>query len=134
MLFRSFRLIGAVLLLLSGGLVGPSYAQTSLGQIAGTVSDATGAVIPGATVTITNLGTQAIRATVSDSTGFYVMTNLPIGDYSVEVKTTGYRSERRSGLSIVADAHLTADFQLQIGVATEAVSVTAVTAETLKHN
>jgi Carboxypeptidase regulatory-like domain len=130
MLIQSFKLIGAVLLL-AGGLVGPSYAQTSLGQIAGTVADATGAVIPGATVTITNLGTQAIRTAVSDSSGFYVATNLPIGDYSVEVKTTGYRSERRSGLAIVADAHLTADFQLQVGVATEAVSVTAVAAETI---
>jgi hypothetical protein len=130
MLIRSFRWIGA-LLSLAGALVGSVYAQTSLGQIAGTVSDVTAAVIPGATVTITNLGTQAIRTAVSDSSGFYVATNLPIGDYSVEVKTTGYRSEKRSGLSIIADAHLTADFQLQIGVATEAISVTAVAAETL---
>jgi hypothetical protein len=79
MLIRSFKLIGAVLLF-AAGLIGPLYAQTSLGQIAGTVSDATGAVIPGATVTITNLGTQAIRTAVSDSSGFYVATNLPIGD------------------------------------------------------
>ena len=85
MLTRISELIAAVLLF-AGILCGPSYAQTSLGQIAGTVTDATGAVIPGATVTITNLGTQAIHTAVSDSSGFFVATNLPIGDYSVEVK------------------------------------------------
>ena len=106
-------------------------AQTSLGQIAGTVSDATGAVIPNAAVTITDLGTQAVRSLVTDGSGFFVATNLPIGDYSVEVKAAGARSEKRSGFSVVADAHLTANFELQIGVANEVVTVTAVAGESL---
>jgi hypothetical protein len=106
-------------------------AQTSLGQIDGTVTDATGAIVPGATITITNAGTQAVRKVTSDTSGFFVATNLPIGDYSVEVKRTGYGSEKRTGLSVVADAHLTANFQLRIGAVTEVVTVTAITGETL---
>src|SRR6185437_6344604 len=63
--------------------------------------------------------------------GFYVATNLPIGAYSVSVAQTGFRGETRSGLNINADAHLTADFQLQVGSTNESVTVSAVVGETL---
>ena len=107
------------------------HAQTSLGQIAGNVTDASGAAIPGAAITITNLGTRAVRTVTSDESGFFVQTNLPIGDYSVEISKDGFRGEKRTGLSVTADAHVSSDFHLTIGTATETVTVSAAPGETL---
>ncbi|GAC1650467.1 MAG: hypothetical protein NVS9B15_10090 [Acidobacteriaceae bacterium] len=105
------------------------HAQTSFGQIAGTVADSTGAVIPNATVTLTEISTQNVHTVTTDASGFYTATNLPIGQYTVGATMTGYRGEKRSGLTITADAKLTADFQLQVGGATEVVTVEAVQGE-----
>jgi hypothetical protein len=109
----------------------PLQAQTSLGQIAGTVTDSSGAVIPGATITIVQVGTQAVHTIVTDGGGFYVVTNLPIGDYTVAVSKAGFTGEKRSGISINADAHVTSNFAVQVGGATEQVTVSATTSETI---
>jgi len=132
-MFRNlFKIAGLCLALaLTFGLTGSLQAQTSLGQMAGNVVDATGSVIPGAAIVITNVGTQSVRTVNSDDSGFYTVTNLPIGNYSVTITKTGFRGETRTGISISADAHLTANFELQIGATTEAVTVTAVLGETL---
>jgi Carboxypeptidase regulatory-like domain len=106
-------------------------AQTSFGQIAGNVTDASGGSVPGATVTITNVGTHTVRTVVSDDSGFYILTNLPIGDYAVEISKTGFRGEKRSGVAVTADAHVTADFALVVGATTESITVSAVAGETL---
>lgn len=134
MLGRSMKLICVgwmVALSLSFGLCGTLNAQTSLGQIAGTVTDSTGSLLPGATITITNSGTQDIHTITSDNGGFFIVTNLPIGNYSIQIQKVGFRSERRTGFSVVADAHLTANFEMQIGSATESVTVTAVAGEAI---
>jgi Carboxypeptidase regulatory-like domain len=107
------------------------HAQTSFGQIAGSVTDASGAVVAAATVTVTNVGTQAVRSVTTDERGYFILTNIPIGDYSVQVTAAGFRGENRTGIAITADAHLTVDFELQVGGATETVSVSAITGETL---
>jgi hypothetical protein len=123
--FATFLLAVAVMLSVSPAL----HAQTSLGQIAGTVTDATGAIVPGATVTLTEVNTQTVHTVTTDSSGFYVATNLPIGSYTVEVAMSAFRSEKRSGLTVNADSHVTADFQLQAGGASEVVTVEAVQGE-----
>jgi hypothetical protein len=107
------------------------HAQTSFGQIAGNVSDSTGAAVSGANITVTNVGTKDVRAVIADGNGYYVVTSLPIGDYTLQATAPGFRGEQRTGLSITADAHLTADFQLKVGGATDTVSVSAVLGETL---
>ncbi len=104
-------------------------SQTSLGQIAGTITDSTGAVVPGATVNITDVNTKSLHTVTTDTNGFYVATNLPIGDYTVEAVKSTYRSEKRSGVTVSADAHLTADFKLEIGSVSEVVTVEAVQGE-----
>lgn len=104
-------------------------AQTSLGQIAGTVTDSTGAVIPNTAVTLTEVSTGNVHSATTDNNGVYIATNLPIGQYTLEVKVTGYNTEKRTGLTITADAKLTANFQLQVGGATEVVTVEAVQGE-----
>ena len=107
------------------------HAQTSFGQIAGNVSDPTGAAVSGASITVTNVDTKVARVAVADGNGYFVLTSLPIGNYTLQATAAGFRGEQRTGLSITADAHITADFQLQVGGATDTVSVSAVLGETL---
>ena len=128
---RQFLTRLAVTLMVVIGLSASLHPQTSLGQISGVVTDTTGAIIPGAAITITNGGTGAIRTATSDDNGYFIATNLPIGDYSVAVKKEGYGPARHTGLSVIADAHLSANFQLQVGAVTEEVTVTAIAGETL---
>jgi len=128
----SKRLLAAlVCLTLWVGLGTVSQAQTSLGQIAGTVEDPTGGVLPGTAVTITNLGTHEIHTLATDPNGYFIQTNLPIGEYSVEVQRPGFRPSRKIGIPLNADAHLTTNFTLEVGTATEAVTVTAELGEAL---
>ncbi|HEX9200327.1 MAG TPA: carboxypeptidase-like regulatory domain-containing protein, partial [Acidobacteriaceae bacterium] len=124
--------LGLILTLsLTFGLCGTLAAQTSLGQIAGTVTDTTGSLVPGASITVTNEGTQGVHTITTDNSGFFIVTNLPIGDYSVQIQKSGFRSEKRTGFAVVADAHLTANFELQVGTATESVTVTAIAGESI---
>lgn len=68
----------------------PAYAQEVTGSIVGTVTDNTGAVIPGASVTIVNTDTQLHRFMRATSTGNYVFTSLPPGSYDVTVEEKGF--------------------------------------------
>jgi Carboxypeptidase regulatory-like domain len=110
---------------------GSLQAQTSLGQISGTVTDATNSVVHGAAITITETQTNQIRNATTDESGFFILTNLPIGDYTVEVKSAGFRGEKRTGIIITADAKITANFGLVVGAVSAEVSVTAVAGETI---
>lgn len=106
-------------------------AQTLFGRISGTVTDQTGAVVAGARVVVTNTDTQEIRTVVTDDKGFYVVENLPIGPYSVSADQTGFKRTTQSGFDVVADGHVTANFQLQLGESSQTVEVVAATGETL---
>ncbi|MBN9615061.1 MAG: TonB-dependent receptor [Acidobacteriales bacterium 59-55] len=128
-LFKTAALGLAFLLSLS--LAGSLHAQTLVGQIAGNVVDSTGGALPQAAIKITNVGTQLVRSVNTDNSGFFTVTNLPIGNYSITVSKEGFRGETRTGISVNADSHLTANFELQVGATTEAVTVTAVAGETL---
>jgi hypothetical protein len=110
---------------------GSLQAQTSVGQISGTVTDATASVVNGAVITITETRTNQIHTVTSDNSGFYIATNLPIGDYIVEVKSPGFRGEKRSGIVLSADSKITANFGLVVGAVSAEVSVSAVAGEAL---
>src|SRR5437764_4093838 len=81
--------------------------QTVFGRISGTVKDPNAAAVPNAMVTITNLATNLVRTTTTDSDGFYTVTNLPVGNYSVEAEQGGFTKAAQAGISVVADARLT---------------------------
>jgi hypothetical protein len=100
-----------------------AYAQSSFGQISGTVTDPTGASVPEAQLTITNSSTQAKRTIASDGDGNFLVTNLPIGEYTLSVTKTGFRTAQQSGVYISADAKVTSNFTLQLGETTEVVEV-----------
>ena len=78
-----------------------TFAQVgNQASLEGTITDPTGAVIPNATITLTEVGTGNIHTATTENTGFYVATNLPIGQYTVAASMNGYRGEKRSGLII----------------------------------
>jgi hypothetical protein len=99
------------------------HAQSSFGQISGTITDPSGAAVAEASITITSTNTQAKRTLTSDENGNYIATNLPIGDYSISVTKTGFRTAQQAGVSISADAKVTSNFALPIGQTTEVIQV-----------
>ena len=92
-----------------------SSAQVNTGQISGTIKDSSGGVLPGVTVTVTNVNTGIARTAISDQTGAYVVASLPVGTYSVSAELQGFRKAERKGFDLSADARLTADFSLAVG-------------------
>jgi hypothetical protein len=106
-------------------LVHAGMAQTTNGLITGTVSDPTGAVVPGASITVTDLGTNLARSATSDERGYYVIPQLPPAVYSVVVAKAGFASSARSGLQLHVNEQATIDVKLTIGNSVQRVNVTA---------
>jgi hypothetical protein len=102
-------------------------AQVSVaGSISGVVLDASGAVIPGAMITITDEGTGAKRQAVTNSSGSFVVVGLDPGSYSINVSMTGFASKMRTGVILTANDRLSAgNIELSVGNAAESVTVTA---------
>jgi hypothetical protein len=112
----------SVILALPSGAI----AQATTGEVTGRVSDASGQVIPGATVTAKNVDTAFTRATTTNDTGEYVLTLLPPGKYQITVEKTGFKKATRD-VEVAVGTRQTVGFDLQIGTVTEAVKVTAET-------
>src|SRR5579872_6364345 len=108
-----------------------AIAQTILGRISGAVRDNSGAVVPGAKVTVTNQSTGLIWNTETDGSGNYVVTNLPVGTYDVSAEAAGFKKNVRTGYALDADGRISADFVLQVGSLSENVEVTAVAGDTV---
>ena len=100
-------------------------AQVDTGTILGTVHDNTGAVVPGASVTIHNEGTSLSQTTKTSGNGTYVFLSLRIGKYSVEAENPGFKRERRTGLELNIQQQLVADFSLSVGDVSTEVEITA---------
>ena len=77
---------------------GTIWGQTLTASMSGTVKDTSGAIVAGATVTITSLETGATRTVESDTTGDYKATALPVGRYQVSAEKMGFRMEIRQGI------------------------------------
>jgi hypothetical protein len=105
----------------------PASAQTIYGSVLGTVADPSGAVIPGATVYVTNLGTAEKRTVVTDSTGNYRFVNLVPGRYRVEVEMSNFKHYTREPIAVEVGAAVRIDPKLEIGSPTEVVTVTSQT-------
>ena len=80
----------------------PLFGQTT-GTISGTVHDATGAVVPGAAITATNIGTNQSRPAVTDHAGQYVLPLLPLGEYHVRVEKDGFALFVQQGITLQAN-------------------------------
>ena len=101
----------------------PAFGQT-LGEIVGTVTDSTGAVVPGAAITVTNTSTNAVRNAVSNEAGIYSVPGLVPGPYSVKVELAGFRV-MTSALTVQVQQTARVDFALQVGQVSETVEVNA---------
>jgi hypothetical protein len=92
--------------------------------ISGTVNDTTGAVVPKATVTLTNTGTNLSRTVVTDSGGSYLFTLVPIGTYRLTVEQTGFQKYVREGIVLNLNQNAKLDVALKVGASTQMVEVT----------
>ena len=103
----------------------PLHAQVLYGSLTGTVKDQSGAVIPGATVTITNSQTGQTREGTSDTSGTYSILNVLEGTYDLSIKMTGFRNYVEKGIVISINRVTRANVSLQVGQVTETVTVEA---------
>src|ERR1051326_2323493 len=102
------------------------WAQAvSTAQITGSIKDQTGAVLPGAEVTVTQTDTQAKRTAVSDEAGSYILANLPIGPYRLEVSLPGFRAYVQSGIVLQVGSNPLIPIVLAVGQVSEQVEVSA---------
>jgi hypothetical protein len=106
----------------------PMHAQLTTADIVGTVTDASGAVVPNAKVQVTNPETQLQRTAETNGSGDYQFTLLPSGHYTVTVTLAGFKTSSTSNLAIEAGDRARADVHLQTGGQTETVTVEAQTA------
>lgn len=101
------------------------FSQQTAGTLIGSVSDATGAVIPAASIKVVNLATNSVREAVSDANGNYSVSFLPAGDYSINLTVKGFQSQRISSLTLQVQQTLRQDFQIKVGDVSESISVDA---------
>ena len=102
-------------------------AQSAYGAIVGTVSDSAGAVVPGATVTVTNAGTNEVRTMQSNAAGEYRFVGLQPAEYKVGVTAKSFKRYEHSAVTVQVDGIVRIDVALQVGAATETVEVTTET-------
>jgi hypothetical protein len=106
-------------------LCGLSALAQSDGSITGTVADPGAAVVAGAPVEAKNTNTGAVYKAATSGTGNYTITALPAGTYDVSVTAPGFKKENRPGVNVVASTAFRVDFTLQVGAATDSVTITA---------
>ena len=111
----------------------PGRAQTSAGRIIGTVTDAQGAVIAGAQITVVNAGTGVAEKTVSNGQGFFQVLELPIGSYTVSVEHAGFAKVETPAQSLDINQSLRVDLHMKVGSVSETVvtDATATQVETV---
>ncbi|MGE3275871.1 MAG: TonB-dependent receptor [Vicinamibacterales bacterium] len=112
--------------LCSLALAAPAFAQSTAinGTIEGTVKDEQGAVLPGVTVTVTNIDTGDVRVVVSNASGLYRAPLLPLGTYRVTAELEGFRTSERTGVTLRAGQTAVVDTTLTVGSVQETVTVT----------
>ncbi len=103
----------------------PALAQDVTGSIAGVVKDASGAVVPNATITATNTGTNSTYSGTSDAEGAYSIRLLPVGVYNLSAAVTGFKKYESTGVRVQLNETSRVDLGLQVGSTSESVDVAA---------
>ena len=102
-----------------------AWGQGSTAQISGTVTDQSGAVLPGVEVMATQTETGVVRSAVTNESGSYALPNLPIGPYKLEASLPGFRSFAQTGIVLQVNANPAINIILQVGQLAETVEVQA---------
>lgn len=118
-------LLGGLLLLALIYPAGKMCGQAVFGSIIGTVTDSTGAVVPNAKVTVTDVGKDVSYATSTNASGNYAQGHLIVGTYRVRVEAAGFQAYVQENVSVNVDAAVSVDARLQLGALTQTVEVTA---------
>ncbi|HEV2961170.1 MAG TPA: carboxypeptidase-like regulatory domain-containing protein, partial [Candidatus Angelobacter sp.] len=113
--------------LLAGLLIFPilTIGQSTFGDISGTVTDPSGAVVPGATINVTNLDTKSVHTSTTDGEGVFRVVNLDAGRYRIEVTAKGFTTVKHDELVLLARQSARMDFHLSVSAAGETVEVQA---------
>ena len=114
-------LLALAVLVLSASLL---RAQVDTGSITGVITDPSGAIVGGAKVTLTNEGTGTTLSTTTGSNGVFDFSPVRIGNYKLEVVSTGFKTAIRTHVVVEVSARVAQDFQLQTGAVNETVEVT----------
>ena len=123
-MFRKLAMVFTVGLVLV--FAGVAVAQQVTGNISGTVKDSSGAVVPNATVTITNTDKNVVvRTTKTSDVGQYAAPLLPVGNYAVTIEANGFTKMSRNNIALNVNDVLTVDFALQVGGTEQTVTVEA---------
>src|SRR2546430_2169491 len=117
-----FVLIAGIIM---SGMAGAHLWAQATAQIAGTVRDQSGAVLPGVEVTVTQTDTATTRSAVTNETGSYVLSNLPIGPYRLEASLPGFRAFVQTGIVLQVNASPVINAVLEVGQVSEQVEVQA---------
>src|SRR3974390_2581920 len=126
--FKSYICLLILALGLCAGVVQGQMAGT--GVIVGTVTDPSGAAVPGASVTVTDLSTNSTRSATTNDAGRYNFPNLPPGKYDVAINKGGFRQTKMSEQVVEVGQQRTLDVRLELGSGTEVVEVKAANANT----
>src|SRR5437016_9409816 len=119
MSFRNF--FSTLLVFVFGAQV--ASAQVNTATISGTLRDESGAVLPGASVTVQNQDTGISRALTTNETGRYTAPALGLGNYQVSVQLPGFQNQVRSGIVLTVGREAVVDFTLAVGAVTQTVEV-----------
>lgn len=118
---KMLRLVVLSLVFATGG----AHAQTALGTITGTVTDSTAAAVPNVEITARALATGLTYKAVSNDSGVYVISNVPIGAFTVTGSAAGFKQVQRTGINVEVSQRLRVDIVLEVGNVTESVDVRA---------
>src|SRR6516164_2642713 len=124
---RRSEKLGLALALLGLLLFAPQglYAQIDTGAILGTISDASGAVVPAAKVSLTNEGTNLTIMTASKGDGTYIFTPVKIGTYTVAAEAAGFQKVTQNHIAVNIDQQVVVNLSLKPGEVTQTIEVTA---------
>src|SRR5580698_4806434 len=119
--FRPYTLSAVLVALFSVS----AWSQTQLATVSGTITDPSGAAVPGVSATIVSQGTGLKRSALTDTAGEYRFAGLPTGTYSLRMEKTGFQSQIREGIELTSAAEVTINSQLAIGDLSQQTTVSA---------
>src|ERR1700680_39972 len=120
---KSSALVFAIFAAMAFLLIPNAHAQQTLGAITGTVTDSSGAVISGATVTLLGDQTKLSRTQTTSTTGSYTFVNLPLGSYTLSYTLQGFQSQNIPSIQVQANRTATVNAELKIGNVSESITV-----------
>ena len=125
-LYEAWKRLGVALPLALALAIAPAAAgQSTLGRVSGSVLDSSSAVLPGATITLTNQNTNQVQTTVSGDNGTFGFAQVPVGTYKVEIALQGFKTASYSGVVVAVGQEYSLTVRLDLGSVSEAVEVTA---------